>query len=166
VNETDVLLNEADREGFYYKRVDFGALPPGLYLVDVKHDKTGFAAWLLVTDTALVANRARDQMLAYAVDMQSGTPLPGSDVRAYRSGKIVAQGRTDSQGLAQLTVPKSEDRESQLFLVAMRGEDEAVVNREYYGSEENQNAYTLAAYTDRPIYRPGQTILYKGIVRR
>jgi uncharacterized protein YfaS (alpha-2-macroglobulin family) len=51
--------------------------------------------------------------------------------------------------------------------VALRddGADEAVLARNDYGYEE-QGRFVVHATTDRPIYRTGQTVFYKGIARR
>src|SRR5262249_52745363 len=52
-----------------------------------------------------------------------------------------------------------------ITIVASRGEDEAVVGQNEYRNEEN-GEFAVHSYTDRPIYRPGQLIYYKSIVRR
>lgn len=161
-------ITQDDREGFYYEKLGFGSLPPGLYLIDVKHGVRTGCSWLLVTDTALVTKRASGQAVAYVVDMKRGTPRPGSAVRAYRNGKIVAQSTTDSHGLAELRIPgdpKNSDDAAATTVVARNGEDEAVVTGSHYSSED-EGDYVVHAYTDRPIYRPGQQIRFKGIVRR
>jgi len=162
--QRDIRITEADREGFYHQRMRLGQLPPGLYLADVAHDSATVFTWILVTDTALVVKRADENILAYTVDMNRGAPVGGCAVRAYRKGRVVARSQTDPQGLARLTVPTVEN-EQQVMLVAVRGEDEAVVDRSYYSYEERGD-YTVHTYTERPIYRPGQRIYYKGIVRR
>lgn len=178
--DKEFKVTEADREGFYFQRFNFGALPHGLYLTQVDHEKRSASTWLLVTDTALVVKRSRRQMVAYAVDMKTGTPLPGTDVRIYKNGKQAAKGVTDAQGLCDLPLvpPKkravtpstdeseSHDDSSHYMALAVRGKDEALVARaNYYGSEEN-GQFAVAAYTDRPIYRPGHHISFKGIARR
>src|SRR5205085_3965246 len=79
-----------DYEGFFYQKLSFGQLPTGLYLMEIDHekntlthDKDRVCAWLLVTDTALIVKRAKNQLVAFAVDMQTGDPLPNSAIRAY-----------------------------------------------------------------------------------
>jgi len=186
-------ITEADREGFYFQRFNFGALPTGLYLTQVDHDKRSASTWLLVTDTALIVKRAQQQVVAYAVNMKTGTPLPGTEIRVYKNGKPAANGITDAQGLCDLHVTtkrhakttirdsaddsadESPDEEgdsegggdsSHYMALAIRGQDEALVARaNYYGSEEN-GQFAVTAYTDRPIYRPGHHISFKGIARR
>jgi uncharacterized protein YfaS (alpha-2-macroglobulin family) len=174
-------ITEADREGFYFQRFAFGSLPTGLYLTQVDHDKHSASTWLLVTDTALVVKRSQRQLVAYAVNMKTGTPLPGTNILVYKNGKPVGSGATDGQGLCDFALPAppahsansgdsggpEEGGDSSHYMaLAIRGQDEALVARaNYYGSEEN-GQFAVAAYTDRPIYRPGHHISFKGIARR
>ncbi len=169
----DLAINTADREGFFYQQIDLPKLGlparTGLYLLDIEHAKKTVCSWLLVTDTGLIVKRAKSQLVAFAADMQSGTPIAGSEVRTYRNGRVVASGRTDAQGVAQYSVPNLGESEvsasTRLMTVALRGDDEAVVQRNATNDEKN-NAYVVHAYTDRTVYRPGQRISFKGIARK
>ena len=188
VQERDIPITEGDQEGFFYQKLNFEKLPTGLYLLDLKHAKETVCSWLLVTDTALIVKRAQNQILTYAVDMQSGQPLPNSTVRAYRNGSVVAQSKTDAQGLASLAIPQTAPKRhlvsadgddsgdegdtgddnadaAKITTLAIRGDDEAIVTKDYFRNED-AGAFVVHAYTDRTIYRPGQKIAFKGIVRR
>ena len=176
--QKDVVLNTADREGFFYQKLDlkridgaqFGSLlHTGLYLVEIKHEKKSVCTWLLVTDTALIVKRDKTQVIAYAVDMHTGIPVPNSEVRTYRNGKVVSRQQTDARGIAQMRVQSVADSEqsdsTRVTTVVVRGTDEAVVERNA-DSNESGSEYTVHAYTDRPVYRPGQRVYFKGIARR
>lgn len=173
VVERDLNLDKADREGFYYQKLDLAKLGlperPGVYLLDFVHGKQTACTWLLVTDTALVIKRAGAQMLDYVVDMQSGAPLANCDVRSYRNGAVVTSGKTNAHGLAQMTLPSlsrgDEVNSTRAITVAFRGDDEAVVQGNT-NREGDDDPYTVYTYTDRTVYRPGQRIYFKGIVRR
>lgn len=182
VSEKSIDLVGADKEGFYYQTLDFGTLPTGLYLVNVRHrDHKTFdtgCVWMLVTDTALVLKRSGGQVIAYVVNMKEGTPVAASQVATYLNGSVVAQGTTDGRGLTELRMPgrkrhkaadgddgEGETDRSAFTTVAIRGNDEAVVWQNEYNNENN-GQFAVHAYTDRPIYRPGQKIFFKGIARR
>ena len=176
-------ISGADREGFYYQRVDFGKLPVGMYLLDLSHDKKSVWTWLLVTNTALVTKKAPDSVLAFAANLKTGATLPDTEIVAYRNGKIVSGGKTDKRGLLRMANaaaprnrsssqdngdedrPEDTARNQELTFVARRGEDEAVVNSRSYRNESD-GEYRVHAYTDRPIYRPGQRLYFKGIARK
>lgn len=175
----DVPITEADREGFYHKRIPLPAGRPGVFLVDVTHGSAGkqkqsVCSWVVASDMALVVKRAPasgergPQLVAFATDLLTGKPERGAAVRAYRAGRVVATATTGDGGLATLDLPRkvrSSDEEPRLMTVALRGDDEAVLGQSEYDYEE-EGAFAVAAYTDRPLYRPGQKIFYKGIARR
>ena len=186
VSESDIRITTADKEGYFDQHVQLGRMTPGLYLVSVSHGADTTCDMLQVTDMALVLKHKGTQVMAYTVGMRSGKPITGSMVRAYRSGKVIGEAHVDSRGIAQFSVsgaarsrPRSDQSDQsdqsdsssgaqpdqRMVVVASDGEDEAVARRGDM-SEEGSGAYRVHAYTDRPIYRPGQRIQYKGIARR
>ncbi|MCS6777046.1 MAG: alpha-2-macroglobulin family protein [Chloroherpetonaceae bacterium] len=153
---------EGDREGFFYKRIRLGRMPKGLYLLEVQHGKNNVCGWFMVTDLAVVTKRDNRRQVVYAVNMHSGRPVPGCEVRHYRGNSITARAATRADGLVEL--PVSGYPQQKGVALAIYGDDEAVVSFWYY--PENAGGYVTHVYTDRPIYRPGQQIYFKGIVRR
>lgn len=158
-------ITEADFEGFFHQRLKLKTPGPGLYLAEVSHGRNTVCAWLQVTDTALVVKHAGKQLLAYTVDSKSGQPRTGAAVRVLRAGSTIAQAKTDAQGLANFQL-KSGEGGSRLMTLATAGNNEATVGQYDYESDESHGSFAVHTYTDRPIYRPGGRVYYKGIVRR
>jgi len=92
---------------------------------------------------------------------------------------VLAEGETDSDGLLRLTLDSIQDPSQMVFAVAgsegsdtfafaMNGWSAALdyyefgVWSDYYAIP---NAPTAYIYTDRPLYRPDQTVYFKGVVR-
>ena len=157
-------IRRTDIEGFYYHHVRIGKLPPGLYLVSAQHGRRKVGGWLLVTDMALVVKTAAHQLVAFVADINNGSPVADAQVQVYRKGAVIAQGISDDRGLVNLRTPLSQGN-SAWTAIATKSSDQAVVGLGDM-STEGQGRYVVAAYTDRPIYRPGQRIYFKGIVRR
>ena len=134
--EKDVAINTADKEGFFYQKLDLQklGLPPatGLYLLDITHAKKSVCSWLLVTDTALIVKRAKSQMVVFAADMETGVPICRQSSANVSKRARDRVGATDARGVAQITVPavkeSQESDSTRVTTVAMRGEDEAVVS--------------------------------------
>ena len=104
-------------------------------------------------------------MVAFAADSATGAPRAGAQVRLFRGGKTVAQSSTDGQGLARLSVPPSDDG-GRLMTLASVGDSEASVGQyDYSEGDEERGKWTVHAYTDRPLYRPGGVVSWKGIAR-
>ncbi len=169
--EKSFPIREDDIEGFFYERLDFGKLPRGFYLMDVKHGVEWEWSWLMVTDAAIVVKRVGSQMLTYTVDMQSGKPLAGATLRAFAQNRQLSKSVSDANGLSETTIDShsangvdGSGNANQLWIIAQHGDDEAIATEGY--SNENLGAYRVHSYTDRPIYRPGQLIQFKGVARR
>ena len=115
-----------------------------------------------------------------------GDPTPGAAVRVYaRNGRLLAQGATDARGVARLALPAATPggaANAPYTVVAQSGSDitfsglteELQSYGPYYGNEDWARpwrpalippAFSVHVQTDRPIYRPGQTVNYKAILR-
>lgn len=169
--EKSFPIREDDIEGFFYERLDFGKLARGFYLMDVTHGTDREWSWLMVTDVAIVVKRVGSQMATFTVDMQTGKPLSNVALRTYFKNKRLSETVSDANGLSESAAePSGEDatdeggNANQLWIIAQHGDDEAIATQGFYG--ENMGAYRVHSYTDRPIYRPGQRIQFKGIARR
>lgn len=160
VREWTYAPKKTDAEGVFYDRLRLGRLPTGLYLVSARGEKTECLGWVMVTDLALVTKLASHKLLAYAVDLASGKPVPGATVAFLGDTPGSARVTTDSRGLAEARVPGGET-----VALARRGASLAFVR--LYASESDQpERYRAFVYTDRPVYRPGHRVRFKGVVRQ
>lgn len=159
-------IREADAEGFYHKRVPLATEGAGLYLVEISHNEgkqtKTVCGWINVTSTSLILKKTQNSALAFVTDLQRGVPKKNFQVGLFYQGRQVGSVQTDASGLATLPLPQTS--EGKIIAVAHYNGDEAVLSRELYGEENSGNVVTHV-YTDRPIYRPGQKISFKGISR-
>lgn len=154
-------------------------LPAGFYLLRASSPE-GLVdnRLLLVSRLGLTMKKAQGQLLVWATDLTSGEVVPDLPLQVTSSdGKGVASGRTDRDGLLLVTgLPVEPPGRPQSTYVFAEGEgDVGAVGSDWtqgiYPYEFNLpwNPYTLpyrgTLYTDRPIYRPGQKVFYKGIIR-
>jgi len=147
-----------DEEGMFYDRPRMAALPSGRYLF-VATGETGSrsAAVLSVSLLALLVKSDRDSAVAYVTDLKSGQPITGARVSTGRSSAV-----TDGSGLARLALPAGQSGAARY--TAATGTD--VVSLESYRSSWGGEPYRLYGFTDRPIYRPGDRVFFKGVLRR
>ena len=122
------------------------------------------------SDLALVMRRHSDgsQIDGVVVDANSGQPIRGAKVEVWRRQNQGFFQRseslaTDVRGF--FSPPKSALH--QLRLLVKRGKDSlGTANPYYQGQRPNRSAHNHSRtlfFTDRAIYRPGQTIQFKGI---
>lgn len=157
-----VPINTRDLEGVFTQRIDLHKLSPGLYVASVKADEIQEIGWIMVTSIGMVTKTAGSQILTCTVDLKTGTPIPNADITAFMDQAPAASGKTDKDGL--LTLSLQAKGGGDVVVVARNGESVAFVTDWFRGMDNSGKL--IYAYTDRPLYKPGQTVHYKGIVRQ
>lgn len=157
-------IKTRDSEGVFNQRIDIPKLAPGLYVISAKAETAQTLGWILVTDLGLVTKNSGTEMLAFATDIKTGEPAASVDVEVYTSSKKIASGKTAVDGLVNLALPASPEGDSQKTIVAKSGESYAFVSA--WASLSDESKKLIYAYTDRPVYRPGQKVYFKGIARQ
>ena len=155
----------------------------GSYLVVARMSQGNSARIVIwVADTVIVKKPLRQQMLYYVADAVSGKALSGMDIDffGYRTQHIKGTKRyrvihkrlkkqTDANGLV-IIEPADMSHQMSWLATVTDGEDRLaflgftnVWYPNYYDAEYNQTK-TLVM-TDRPVYRPAQTVKFKAWVR-
>ena len=163
VHSTFVPITTRDVEGVFVQRVDLPALPPGLYLASIKADSIQKLGWIMVTKLGLITKTVGSDILAYAVDLKTGSPVPGAEVAVYNGSNQLASGSTGPDGTLQIRRPSSGES-SQETVIARTADSVAFVSNWAYNSEKP--SALIYTYTDRPVYRPGQQVNFRGIIRQ
>lgn len=161
---------------------DKGGLKPGAYYIEARTPSGLKPASrsrhiLVVTPYNLALKRNESEALVWATNLSTGKPLADLPITIYTSGgKTAATGKTDKDGVYRGTFPKQEYYEPIFALSEQDGLIQAAVGSDWndgiqtfdfnlntqYGAQQ----YYANMYTDRAIYRPGQTVYFKGILRR
>lgn len=175
MREWGQVTSEEDR---YVRRLystllgDGAPLPKGDYVVFADHqlEWRRQALMISVVDTAIIAKQSHDQLLAWALDYETGEPLDGVLVEAVNAGAAL----TSPDGLASLPV---QDPHWGAYLLRLDDDGRFGVASTQWtqGSSPWQlpvpfssQTFDLLAhlYTERPIYRTGETVSYKAVIRR
>ncbi|MDZ4765841.1 MAG: Ig-like domain-containing protein [Chloroflexota bacterium] len=160
-----------------------GQLEPGLYWVTVNlpivsrmMNGASFVQFALaVSDTNLTVVRSADETLIWATDMESGAPLANATIDVYREGDNIATGMTDADGLFRAPVdlvveglPGSYQQaqenipDARVVITASSAADYGAWYSNIETSLPTERGYL---YTDRPVYRPGETVYFRGVLR-
>ena len=152
---------------FFSERQDVPveSLDKGVYVVEATDGKLRAYTLIIVSEMAVITKSAPGQMLAFAVERKFGNPMSGVRVELLATRKRQALGETDSQGLLMLPVPAERNFEDPR-VIAVHDKDVAVVAPYYFNISTNpEEDWTGYVYTDRPVYRPGHTVHFRGILR-
>ncbi|HKF48732.1 MAG TPA: MG2 domain-containing protein [Terracidiphilus sp.] len=149
-------------------------LKEGVYLVEATDGTYRAYTVAIVTSMALVERSSNGTASLYVADRKTGAPIADAQVAMYASGKFQSSGKTNGDGLADLTMEKHAAAAAEewaslenVWVLARKGDDAALVTPWGYGfnegGHENERAFL---YTDRPVYRPGHTVHIKGVLRK
>ena len=139
---------------------------PGGYLIKAR-DNEGreVCEWFLVTELGLITKQSQDKLLVYACAFDKGEPQTGVDITVYDgSMEVIGKGITDGNGFYILNA--KDIPEGGISIVGTKGDPgtESFAEVKSWNYWENAG-YNVYIYTDRPIYRPGQKVSWKGILR-
>jgi uncharacterized protein YfaS (alpha-2-macroglobulin family) len=136
--------------------------------------RLGTEALVQLTDLGLVWKRNAEQVAARVFSYTSGRGVPRVRLSVLDEENTVQdETATDEQGFAQLAL-----RPASAWLMAQDGDDLRAaelsrgrvplyrfgLRREYSGNRQTNRLEALL-FTDRPVYRPGDTAQFKAIVR-
>jgi len=132
---------------------------------------------LQITDLGITCKRSQRNLLVWVASLSTAEPVEGCEVRVLsRTNRVLAKGLTDPKGTVIFRGPFSVKKAEEPFVVAARkGDDEAFVVLSKMTSvrpelELGKRAYPAGPYeafvwTERGVYRPGETINVYTVVR-
>ena len=157
-------------------------LKPGFYLVFASHDKnfskpvdnvTSYArCWVSNLSLVTRVSSGDGKVGGFVLDAQSGEPIEGAQVRSWRldrEGKFskVKPVKTNADGLFSIATDNQHNRGLALLAEHEGQRVSSVHNVANYLDKGKVDPFQRTFFfTDRALYRPGQTISYKGITVR
>ncbi|MBI3299914.1 MAG: hypothetical protein HYZ75_17250 [Elusimicrobia bacterium] len=154
------------RGEWIYEDVPVPVPGPGAYVLEAASGRDSARTLVLVSDLAFEVKRTSGAALVYCADRRTGKPWRGARVWSLASeggserprGTELASGRSDGDGLWR--GPAAAEG---LILVRAGTHFAAARAAAPYGEDPPTRVYL---YTDRPVYRPGHKVFFKGIARR
>lgn len=149
------------------KELELSAIKqPGAYLLEVSAGTERAMADVLVTNLAIVTKTDRNKILVWVSDVETGVGQAGAEVAVFYSrGNSEWRkeiGKADATGLATFTGDKNN---TTVRVWAHVGENWSVSGAgDWYGSDSNREELAYAM-TDRPIYKPNETVGLKIFLR-
>lgn len=158
----------------YTTEIDIPALPIGNYVLvacgapDCKLLAQVYAyAPIQVTSLSLVMLHNAEDVTFQLLHRESGIPIEGATVKAKEDNFFNTEGKTDTLGM--FTIKRRADTE--IILKAELVHENDTLNTKTismrsiaYNYEEYEHRAKSVIFLDRKIYRPGQTLFFKGIL--
>ncbi|MBF0309865.1 MAG: alpha-2-macroglobulin family protein [Magnetococcales bacterium] len=164
VSDDDTRM-EGSSSNFYRHRkgnvlLPLGPLKPGLYLVEGWQGRFRAITMVFVSNTAAITKTSGRQLFVWTAAKQYGTPVEGARLLLTDGAGILQSGVTAADGTTVFDHPGSE----RSYLIAQDREGGIFVSENFYYDSEIHNA-KLYAFTDRSLYRPGDTVRFKLVGR-
>jgi uncharacterized protein YfaS (alpha-2-macroglobulin family) len=156
------------------------SVPPGLYILDLIAGHVNDQLILILTENTLTVKEASGQILAWVTDI-NGDVVSDLEIGVYaRNGDLLESGLTDENGLFRTRLtPFSQGGPPSLEpLIVMAGREPDLTASglspewrtsgysSWWQPAQGQPGSSVYVFTERPIYKPGQELFFKGIVRR
>ena len=130
---------------------------------------------LTLSDVALTVKHSANELVVWATSLHSAKPLNAVHVRAFTGeNQLAAEAVTDESGIAHLPGASADghpvqivlaDSNSQLSWLDLRDPPLATDNESVHGAPYRPNGYDAFVYADRGVYRPGETVHLRTVVR-
>jgi len=148
-------------------------LKPGAYLLEAKAGGKEARELVLVTDAALVLKSSGKQALVYFCNALHSAPLANAKVKLWESWWEDNQWHsreqskdTDQDGIAVFELATRQHNNVEIFASAIREDRQAFSTGNTYWYDRDVRPWRIYAFTDRPAYRPKETVNWKFIARR
>ncbi|MFH1444339.1 MAG: Ig-like domain-containing protein [Candidatus Peregrinibacteria bacterium] len=190
-----VKKNVWDTHPFDLNKETKKALPSGLYALRVRApNEKGYDEKELqhtqifaLTNTTLTLKYSGNRALVWAVDLRTGDPVAGARIGFHSlNGDTVITGKTDAQGFFETEIDlkrfatNRNEWEPEFWVTAETKDDFAFVGSrwhdgirpdmfgtytDFWNPSDRPERIHAILYTERPVYRTGDTVHFKGILR-
>jgi hypothetical protein len=142
---------------------DGGTLENGLYwiYIDPPNSDDVYQFPLGVVTANLTVKRTHDETMVWVTDMPSASPIQETTVTVYHNNEAIARGQTDADGIFRTPISISENDK----FISIVAEGAGAYGVWYAYNEPGLPSEQNYVYTDRPIYRPEETVYFRGVLR-
>jgi uncharacterized protein YfaS (alpha-2-macroglobulin family) len=131
---------------------------------------------VLLTDVGMIAKRTSQEVAVWAISTSTLDPLGGVNVVLYSAtNQEMARGRTDALGMVRFPLSDVSDEFAPYVIAGTLGEDLSYLmfdqcrvstsDFDVSGRPTLLSGYEAFLYTDRGVYRPGDSVHVAGIIR-
>jgi len=140
-------------------------LRSGVAAVTVTGDKLEATTIVLQSDMEMIVKSSRDEIFVFAQNMKTGKPWSGARVLLSNGSQVFAEDKTGEDGVLRASKRDVGSCSDLRVLAVDQGHTAAsVVNLEGLNVAVGLDRRGYI-YTDRPVYRPGQLVHIRSIVR-
>jgi hypothetical protein len=151
-------------ESYKIRQLNLDPLPDGIYLVQAVQGITEAQCILQVSSLSVQVKQSSEQFVAHVIDRDSN-PVAGAVV-SYRDSRgkwVNLDKRTDQSGETAFLNPDGVLDGKLVVRIQTDEGKKALVDTDFLPVKATADSVFIV--TDRPIFKPGETFSFKGIVR-
>ena len=152
-------------EAWHTATVPVEVTQPGVYLVEATRDDLRAFTILMVSEIGIISKTAKGHVAGLVAKRSTGEPIPNCDVLLWTGKNAKTMLKTNADGIFDQPVTLPQGTEPQPLVLARMGSSFAASSLPGYSLMNRADDYSGYAYTDRPVYRPGHAVSFKGILR-
>ncbi|HUV06202.1 MAG TPA: MG2 domain-containing protein, partial [Spirochaetia bacterium] len=138
---------------------------PGVYAANIAEPDLEATTLLIRSDIDLIVKSSKTELLVFVQNMRTNQPVQNAKVMVTDGTKLLLEGDTGSDGVLYRRMEELKGVET-LCVLAEKNGDIASNNLSLAGLGFSKGLAPKGyIYTDRPVYRPGETVFLRGIVR-
>ena len=149
-----------------------GKLPAGAYVIEAKGGGVSSRDLMLVSDEAVVLKTSGNQALVYMCNALDSSPQADANVHLWERWLDDqkwhwrdAAKKTGADGIAVFDLEHTQSGD-QIFAGAMSKDRQAFGTAGVYFNNNSDEEWKIYATTDRPAYRPKETVQWKFTARK
>lgn len=174
---------EDQDESWGYATIPVPVKDKGVYLIEARVRGKRAMTTLIISEYGMVVKQSNNELLSFVVNTRSGERVSDFPLTITRGGEEMADARTNSDGIIRTPVPQIKERTAEegqedieedwlwdyrrrlILLVGERDGNFVISDPYFYGGYGSEGNFRVYLHTDRPVYRPAQTVYYRGIFR-
>ncbi|ABU75608.1 alpha-2-macroglobulin family protein [Cronobacter sakazakii] len=140
--------------------IPLGKLKPGLYLVEALLGSYRATTMVFVSDSVVMSKISHNEAYAWVADKHAGKPVANATVLWSDGLGVLSSGVTQNDGSLRLSHVAPE----RSYLFGQDAQGGVFVSENFYYDSEIYDT-KVYIFTDRPLYRPGDTVNIKMLAR-
>ncbi len=153
-----------------YHSLDVNLPGEGVYLVEGNaRDMIAYTV-VIVSRYGLVTKRSKSRLVCFVAERRTGEKVDDFPLYVYRNQELHASGyTTDGMFSTEFRVNRDDElmwwEGSDALILGFQDRQFIISDPSFYGWY-GSTPYRVMNYTERPAYRPGQTVYFKSIIRK
>ncbi len=152
-------------EAWHTATVPVEVVQQGVYLVEATRDDLRAFTIVMISEIGIISKTAKGRVAGLVARRSTGEPIPNCDILLWTNKESQSKLKTNADGIFDESITIPQGTESQPLVLARVGSSFAASTVAGYSLMNRAEDYAGYAYTDRPVYRPGHQVSFKGIVR-